>query len=76
MFFNMKIEVSGDQPLDEIVAELKRLGYRLISTDIDTTKLIITTNKGCYWIVNNITTNDRFFQETTLSELKEMKCSN
>ena len=27
MFFNMKIEVNEDQPLDEVVRELERLGY-------------------------------------------------
>ena len=76
MFFNMKIEVNKDQPLDEVVGELERLGYK---KDFDMSngnpRFIYTGHLGHYFIhkENLVTTFDC---DTTLPELKEMKCNN
>ena len=49
-FKNMKIEVNAEQPLDDIVGELERLGYRWC---VDTkhnysTKCIVTFTNGSF----------------------------
>lgn len=68
----MKIQINDQQPLDEIVVELEKRGYVLISSDLNMEKFIITTHKGYYWIVSDIKINTDFFKPTTLAELKEM----
>ena len=71
---NMKIEINEQQPLDEVVEELERLGYkrnkrqrrgrvRFVIADSDG----VTTN----WFGD---TDCDFYKPTTLDELKEMKC--
>ena len=71
-FKNMKIEVNAEQPLDEIVGELERLGYkqnkrqrrgrvRFVIADSDG----VTTN----WFRD---TDCDFYKLTTLAELKGM----
>lgn len=40
MFKNMKIEINDQQPLDELVLELERLGY----------KKWAWTGNGCNWV--------------------------
>ena len=74
MFFNMKIEVNEDQPLDEIVAELERLGYIKLSW-LDHQKEVIATFKTGVYSNFNYFYNDTH-NLTTLPKLKEMKCSN
>lgn len=74
MFKNMKIEINEDQSIDEIVVELEKRGYVLISSDLDMEEFIITTHKGYYWIVSDIKTNADFFKTTTLQQLKEIQC--
>lgn len=71
MFFNMKIEVNKDQPLDEVVNELERLGYKAGFTYTTYIYSIESYSDGVYDFYN-------FRQEsdTTISELKEIKCSN
>ena len=74
MFFNMKIEVNEDQPLGEILKELKRLGLYVgfiddsdpwVSARADT-KLIVSFE-------NEISLPDSHWNMITLAELKEMK---
>lgn len=68
---NMKIEVNEEQPLDEIVSELERMGYWLR----------ISGNMVFAWMANgkqNILRMDKVpmghYPLTTLAELKEMQC--
>jgi len=72
MFFNMKIEVNEDQALDEIVKELERLGYKKAYTTERMVKSVYADSLGCYSIMGVLGIKNI----TTLSELKEMKCSN
>ena len=77
MFFNMKIEVNEDQPLDEIVKELERLGYKCNHSTIMKQRLIIAFEAGFFGIYSSTKKTDTCpFKLTTLPELKEMKCSN
>ncbi len=71
-FKNLKIQINDQNPLDEVVRELEKRGYVLISSDLNMEKFIITTHKGYYWIVSDIKINADFFKTTTLAELKEM----
>lgn len=71
-FKNLKIEVNTEQPLDEIVKELERLGYEKSGwTPIDNILYICSSNKGFY---SNYSSMRKYWDEfiTTLSELKEM----
>lgn len=82
MFKNMKIEINEQQPLDEVVRELKRLGYHSdnFPNIINTTKSIRTKRHETYkhikkfeflaWHVNAI---DDMWKLTTLSDLKNME---
>lgn len=77
VFKNMKIEVNEQQPLDEIVMELERLGFKrgvwwsyyeetkVIEADANTLHLVDYT---CCDI------EKREGEITTLAELKNMKC--
>ena len=75
MFFNMKIEVNEDQPLDEIVSELEKRGYKCGYKTELIAKRVNTFADGYFVILGN---TGRGFTDNlaTLSELKEMKCSN
>ena len=68
---NIKIEVNENQPLDEIVRELERLGYRcygyLTSDDI----CILAQDDG-YIIGCDFEVDNKCWKLTTLTELKEM----
>ena len=73
-FKNMKIEINQDQPLDEVLIELKRLGFyvglvesgdKWISARAET-KLIVSFE-------DEINLPDSHWDTTTLVELKEMK---
>ena len=65
---NMKIEVNAEQPLDEIVKELERLGYTKLSGTKSKPGYVIVTNDGYYSIRKALAVYN-----TTLSELKEIK---
>ena len=70
-FKDMKIEINEQQPLNEIVAELERLGYR---KEIHTTcqpKSICTYEDGTYHVYMR-ETKYKIGELTTLAELKEM----
>ena len=70
-FKSMKIEINEQQPLNEIVAELERLGY---SKEIQTTskpKSICTYKDGTYHIYMR-EAEYKIGSLTTLAELKEM----
>lgn len=74
-FKNMKIEVNAEQPLEEIVWELDRLGYHPLN------KFAIRSYD--MWLVadcdgmilgwrNALILGDTYYKTTTLAELKEM----
>ena len=69
-FKNMKIEINEEQPLDEVVRELDRLGYRSNEDHEFGDKAIIVINGAFFgwWSHENWT-----IPLTNLAELKEMK---
>lgn len=71
-FKNMKIEVNQNQPLDEIVVELERLGYWISSKACDSNQ-VWCFDDGRVLLVEHMGTF-HFPQcvETTLAELKEI----
>ena len=74
MFKNMKIEINEQQPLDEVVRELKRIGlYVGFIDDSDNwvsarleTKLIVSFE-------SEVNLPDSHWKLTTLTELKNME---
>ena len=67
---NMKIEINKQQPLDEVVAELERLGYtKSITYQGDSDSTIIATYNGGFsdWLFDTFKNH----KLTTLAELKE-----
>lgn len=67
-FKSMKIEINESQPLDEVVMELERLGYK---KDLVKGKSWILCHEfGLYSCHNH---DYGFPNETTLTELKVMK---
>ena len=70
-FKSMKIEINEQQPLNEIVGELERLGY---SKEIHTTyqpESICTYGDGTYHVYTR-EAKYKIGELTTLAELKEM----
>lgn len=74
MFKNMKIAITLEQPLDEVVRELERLGYRLDYECEDKPTFVITWVFGIYDI-QSMYEHEFFGHEdtVTLTQLKEMK---
>lgn len=75
-FKNMKIAVTADQPLDEIVMELKRLGYEPLNKFAirkDYSMWLVAYCDGTIvgWRDASIL-GDTYSKTTTLAELKEM----
>lgn len=67
----MKIEVNEDQPLDEIVGELERLGYKQVGVSyIFRGSTFVCTNKNGYYVC--LKKPAYYCKKTTLAELKEM----
>ena len=67
---NMKIEINKDQPLDEVVRELEKLGFSKIAWWGHRSLFIVTNGAMRY---TEIDYNSPNFALTTLAELKEMK---
>ena len=74
-FKNMKIEINKDQPLDEVVRELERLGYKKAGWIGYRNTSFITTCKLGFYTDHAISFWSVFGGSplTTLTELKEMK---
>ena len=69
-FKNMKIEINQDQPLDEVVKELKRLGYELTGLAyLFSPKTYVCTNVGGRF--TTLKNPPAYCIETTLAELEE-----
>jgi len=65
---NMKIAITPEQPLDEIVVELERIGYKQIGI-FKNQKWVYVTESGSLWFANIPIYSGEL---TTLAELKEM----
>ena len=69
MFKKMKIEINSEQPLDEVVRELERLGYLRALWDEDMVVNFVETYS--YGLFSNYKEPSRKF--TTLAQLKQME---
>lgn len=70
MFKNMKIEINEQQPLDEVVKELERLGYKPWCVEYAGVSIVVTNEKGnCTTFHNDIWDSETL---TTLAELKDI----
>ena len=74
---NMKIAVNKNQPLDEIVGELERLGYKKMRwggfiIDAFNDCSIRVFEDGTYTDMKSKQIYDYGYEPTTLAELKEM----
>lgn len=65
-FSNLKIQIKDQQPLDEMVRELERLGYKQAKEKPDHFNMIYAGSSGYYTYMNV------YERKTTLAELKEM----
>ena len=73
-FKNMEIEINKDQPLDDVVRELERLGYKQGWFGVKSSSPILvidTLSNGTFECFNHLFGVYKF--STTLAELKEMK---
>lgn len=71
-FHNLKIAITEDQQLDEVVMELERLGYIRKQRIVIGKNIVATDDNGEFYIFSNdVLLED--FRLTTLSKLKEMK---
>lgn len=68
MYKNMKIEINEQQPIDDVVMELERLGYKCFSIDKYLCNFVITNTFGWF----DLTRYDSLKQLTTLAELRSM----
>ena len=69
MFKNMKIAINEQQPLDEVVKELERLGYKQAYKTERMVKSVYTDSLG-YYSIMGVTGSSNI---TTLTKLKNME---
>ncbi|TCM62330.1 hypothetical protein EC844_12558 [Acinetobacter calcoaceticus] len=69
---NMKIEINAEQPLDEVVMELERLGYGLWD-NADSPSFVVTHRNGLYQMAWNDLPRLKDWPLTTLTELRQME---
>ena len=67
---NMKIEINAEQPIDEVVKELERLGYKKQAWLNHQKEVIATFATGVYSNFNYFYNSE--FPLTTLQQLREM----
>lgn len=68
---NLKIAITPEQPLDEVVGELKRLGYKIDGDFVDgVDNFVHTYRDGTY---DFFMSSQLWGKLTTLAELKEME---
>ena len=74
-FKNMKIEINENQPLDEVVMELERIGFKKAGWIGYRNVSFITTSKLGFYTDHAISFWSVFGDSplTTLAELKDMK---
>ena len=71
-FKNMKIEINQDQPIEDVVKELERLGYcyNCGCDDKDAKMIKVNSHFEQYDIYSHVVNNAEII---TISQLKEMK---
>lgn len=69
----MKIEINAEQPLDEVVRELERLGYYKLDKLRPWDCFIYTFDEGLYYGLSFNTEECDMHKLTTLAELKGIK---
>ena len=69
MYKNMKIEINSEQPLEEVVKELERLGYKIIGA-FKSQQWVYATELGSVWFANIPIYSGEL---TTLAQLKRME---
>lgn len=69
-FRNLKIDINDQQPLDEVVKELERLGYIKSCNQTSGINWIVCFKDGFYCQYRNMNAFNKVL--TTLAELKEM----
>jgi hypothetical protein len=67
---NLKIAITPEQPLDDVVRELDRIGYKRIAWWGYKSLFIVTNGEKRYTDIDYDSPN---FALTTLAELKEME---
>lgn len=72
MFFNMKIEVNEDQPLDDVVSELERLGYKKHIWENYINMIYVVSFVSGVYTNADFNPENELYKLTTLPELKEM----
>lgn len=73
MLKNMKIAINDQQPLDEVVKELERLGYKeVFFTPNRNTAFIVAYDSGSFTDWGKFDGGCYDWKLTTLAELKEM----
>lgn len=72
MYKNLKIAINNQQPLDEVVKELSRMGYESCLMSWRGYGYVVTESTGSFsdYTYNHDWMKD--YQLTTLAELKEM----
>ena len=71
---NMKIAITPEQPLDDVVRELVRLGFSPIDTDVfSRSKHGYSFDNGEYHFLLCFDESLWRYETTTLTELKEME---
>lgn len=79
MFKNMKIEINSEQPLEEVVKELERLGYvkdKLFWDNLLNPTLVCAWEDGTFTDLQVAKSTDSHlskYKNTTLAQLKQME---
>ena len=75
IFKNLKIEINETQPIDAVLKELERLGYKPLNTQAikEWHKWLVADCDGVIlgW-VNAATLGDWYYRTVTLEQIKEM----
>ena len=75
-FKNMKIEITKDQPIDKLLYELERLGYKPLNKFAIKPKYHLWLVADCDGFIlgwrNALILGDSYYKTTTIAELKEI----
>lgn len=73
-FKNMKIEITKDQPIDKLLYELERLGYKPLNKFSIEPSYHLWLVADCDGVIlgwrNALILSDSYYKTTTLSDLK------
>ena len=75
-FKNMKIEITKDQPIDKLLYELERLGYKPLNKFAIKPSYHLWLVADCDGFIlgwrNALILGDSYYKTTTIAELKEI----